>query len=887
MSLGQELKDFASGFRSSRESRYRQKQMDYLDERMKREKDSNFDFNAALKDETGEPDDENNGFLYNLGKWTGLNDIFGTTKPKSAVPAASAVDTTQQAQALPLDAYSSANSIAAATTPVTSSISDEDEDDNFIPAYAEGGMVQPAEEEEAVSLDPATAPVSLPAKPMPVETAALPELETPAASAVPVDAAPAAPAAPESPEDDGVSAKQSLGRALDGGIKALTAQFNLNPDGGAVPDEQGVKTGQQALMSGAGRATPSDMKAVFAAVDPEGKLNHSQAVLRAMTKGYEFYMERGQPAKANNYAAMIIQYSTYQASKHGMDALDALKKGDVQSAAHSLAAGYSNIPDGKEATDVKVSPDGKSVTVSEMDVTNGKKGKEHTLSGEQLYQAAIGLANKSATWQSIMSAAAAAKGVNLPPSEAYTNAQLKLNGLNPDGSPITDAGNEAVPVDGAQPAQGQTQAAAPPGDYAAMMSARESANNPSARNGDSVGQYQIQSAAWRDITGHDPVVNGVDERLDPQKNAQVFKALTQRNGQAFQQKFNRAPSPGELALMHQQGAAGGMALLSANPNSPAVDALRAIGVANPAAHLAQNGIPENATAGQAVQAIQNFYTKSARPPAQPQRPGAAPAQSRNPMALQDALPEDVPEAPEMPVRPTAPKILRADPRDMADMSPTERTAYIKQVGQANIANRAKFQQDMQAYNAAVKAAKKPTVQDPNKLAVKDRGDALAALDKAKTELAEDKTSRVGQAFASFPVEAQRAVDNLAYGLYTHNDTTPARAYQAAANMMVVNPNNRAQMNFTPHKMPDGNVRIVFRTGDKMVIPKNAFDELAAARGNQMYLARTTVEEEQRKAAERKQLIDKGTKAVKATGRVLLKLGPQNVEEADAMLRALQ
>lgn len=862
MSFGQELKEFAAGFGTGAKIGEGISRTKYYDALTKKAEGDTFDIKQAAQDDPnydGSMGEKPHGLLYNLGNWLGLNDH---EKPKTA---RSALDATQAQSAVPLDSYE------AQYAPDT---------DGYTAGYSAGGVViDPEDPDQAAAIAAAPSnstpgrmagdPEPTPPPMRPADDAGIPdEKVTSVAQAVPAEQvvsrptpdAPGDMAAVDSPETDGAG-KSTLSDALHGGINAIQANLGLKHQG--VPDQETMAAGQQRLLAGDGRASHEEMKAVAKAVDPKGELSHSQMMLRAMTKGYEFYMERGMPDKANNYAASIIQYATFEASKHGEDAIQAIQKGDLPGAAKSLAAGYSNIPDGKEATGVKVNLD-KTVTVTETDVATGKPITQHTLTGMQLYQAAIGLANKSESWKAIMSAAAAAKGVNLPPSDAYNSAVDRLNGVNSDGT-VTQPGNAppaayqpqgggAAPPAQAAP-QGQPQQSAP-NDYLKMMAAGESSNRPGAKNGDSVGLYQIQTDAWRQITGHDPIVNGVDERLDPKKNTMVMQALTQANAQQFQQAAGRAPSPAELAVMHQQGATGGMKLMLAAQKAPNTPAASIVG--NPR-KLTLNGIPENATAAQAVQHIQQYYMSkgSAAGPA-----GAAPGapQPGQSLALRPALSEDQVEKPTIPERPVTPEQVRVTSKDTEGMSGPERVAYTRQVAEMNKQRQKKFSEDMQLYNSAVSQAKAAgkAGKDKFSLPVKDRNDAMTALKEARPDPA-DATDPAAAALAKFQPQTQKAVDDVAYGLYTHNDTTPQRAYQAAISMMIPN-----SMNFTPHETSDpGMVKIVFRSGDTMTMPKNSFDQLAAARGNEHYVMRTGAEDAARKSGENAELGQKAGKAGKA------------------------
>jgi hypothetical protein len=63
---------------------------------------------------------------------------------------------------------------------------------------------------------------------------------------------------------------------------------------------------------------------------------------------------------------------------------------------------------------------------------------------------------------------------------------------------------------------------------------------------------------------------GLDDRFDAAKASDAAARLARDNSNAFNKRFGRSPSAGELYLMHQQGSGGALRLLS-NPNKRAVD----------------------------------------------------------------------------------------------------------------------------------------------------------------------------------------------------------------------------------------------------------------------------------------------------------------------------
>jgi len=97
----------------------------------------------------------------------------------------------------------------------------------------------------------------------------------------------------------------------------------------------------------------------------------------------------------------------------------------------------------------------------------------------------------------------------------------------------------------------------------------ESGFNPTAKNKSSsaYGLGQFTDPAWAQY--------GRGDRSDPVAQIDAFMRLTQDNIKSFERSYSRKPNSGELYLMHQQGAAGAMALLN-NPDENAMVALQRV-----------------------------------------------------------------------------------------------------------------------------------------------------------------------------------------------------------------------------------------------------------------------------------------------------------------------
>jgi len=99
----------------------------------------------------------------------------------------------------------------------------------------------------------------------------------------------------------------------------------------------------------------------------------------------------------------------------------------------------------------------------------------------------------------------------------------------------------------------------------------ESQMNPKAKNPNSsaFGLGQFTDETWKQY--------GRGDRNDPIAQIDAFMRLTVDNSKSFERSYGRKPNSGELYIMHQQGAKGGIALLN-NPDENAMSVLQRIGV---------------------------------------------------------------------------------------------------------------------------------------------------------------------------------------------------------------------------------------------------------------------------------------------------------------------
>jgi hypothetical protein len=150
------------------------------------------------------------------------------------------------------------------------------------------------------------------------------------------------------------------------------------------------------------------------------------------------------------------------------------------------------------------------------------------------------------------------------------------------GNPMSSAIQTAAAAQGVDPAA------------ATVIAMVESGMDATAVNGSSKGVFQLQDARWREMGGT------AADRDNPARQVELgvksIKVATDR----LTQKLGRAPQAWEIYMAHQQGDAGGPALLTAPPNVNAISVLEGIGVSPRMAKLSitQNGGREDMTAGE-------------------------------------------------------------------------------------------------------------------------------------------------------------------------------------------------------------------------------------------------------------------------------------------------
>jgi hypothetical protein len=125
-----------------------------------------------------------------------------------------------------------------------------------------------------------------------------------------------------------------------------------------------------------------------------------------MKKGYDFYMQNGQPEKAAKFAAGVIQYSNLLSRRFGYQAVEAGKNGDEAGMVKYAIQAYDVVPDGLD-TDVQRGDGGYNVTRKDED---GNIVDQHMLTPQQIFQMATGISQGSGFFEAMMEAGGKKKG---------------------------------------------------------------------------------------------------------------------------------------------------------------------------------------------------------------------------------------------------------------------------------------------------------------------------------------------------------------------------------------------------------------------------------------------------------------------------------------------
>lgn len=207
-------------------------------------------------------------------------------------------------------------------------------------------------------------------------------------------------------EGSSPSASADYAAALDGGMQFARNTFHLDGGGAALPGTDPKQSGgAQAMMKGVGAATPEQVRAIDQRVNQLPGVPNDPSIwaIRRLEAVYRWYSQNGETDKANKAAFELIQYSAGRASQYGGQALTQLKTGDVPGAVKSTVQGFNEIPNGQRAT-----VEGNQVKIS--DVRTGQVINTIPVAPQAVFNAALGLSDRSLYWQQLIGRAGMVKG---------------------------------------------------------------------------------------------------------------------------------------------------------------------------------------------------------------------------------------------------------------------------------------------------------------------------------------------------------------------------------------------------------------------------------------------------------------------------------------------
>lgn len=139
-------------------------------------------------------------------------------------------------------------------------------------------------------------------------------------------------------------------------------------------------------------ASPEEMKAMWAKVDPNGELDGQMKGAKTLVEAYKFFTSKGDAVKAKKIAGQIIKFNQMASMTQGQMALEALRQGDLVSASKLITDAYNeNVPDGGS---IEATPTPKGTVLYKIDRA-GYAQQQGELGAKQMWELASGVADGS------------------------------------------------------------------------------------------------------------------------------------------------------------------------------------------------------------------------------------------------------------------------------------------------------------------------------------------------------------------------------------------------------------------------------------------------------------------------------------------------------------
>jgi hypothetical protein len=263
-----------------------------------------------------------------------------------------------------------------------------------------------------------------------------PEAPTPAVGGPPPQQAPQQPAKSDTQSSMGFNLLKVMQEWHDAEKNPVAAGLDYlqkQHTGGTGFDTQRAA---DALHKGTGAATGPQMTLLQNAGDPKDELTAASKHIAAMDMVYKSLVANGNPNKAAEVAAGLLQYANLNARKYGEKAADLIHKGDLQGGAAMIMQAYDNVPDGKKL-DIVQGPDGK-LHAQSRDLTdpNGAPQDLGAFDGPQALKYAMKVANGSEYWSRV--SAVANKDPTGAKAQKAELAQQKAAGVGQGGMKVTE-----------------------------------------------------------------------------------------------------------------------------------------------------------------------------------------------------------------------------------------------------------------------------------------------------------------------------------------------------------------------------------------------------------------------------------------------------------------
>ena len=130
---------------------------------------------------------------------------------------------------------------------------------------------------------------------------------------------------------------------------------------------------------------------------PNGQLSNGMRTLAGMEAVRNYDLTQGNPAKADQMAASMMQYSVSLSQHHGDEAVKAYYKGDLHGAVNELNNASDAVGDGTNYK-ARVSADGKHVEVSNTDLNGNEVWSQKDVSPQAILGAAIHAKSGALAW---------------------------------------------------------------------------------------------------------------------------------------------------------------------------------------------------------------------------------------------------------------------------------------------------------------------------------------------------------------------------------------------------------------------------------------------------------------------------------------------------------